>query len=145
MSEDSVNVYVRNSQKVGRIIKISAGITAEALYQTAAESHSLAPENIHLYLQGKLIENDQTPCELKEKAIIHLVNNQDLDRETIEIKVKDLNGSQTTSFEVDSSTNIKEFIDSKLPENFGANTEELVLVYIGRQLKSDKSFKEEKV
>ena len=32
MSEDSVNVYIRNNQKVGKIITIAHILTAEALY-----------------------------------------------------------------------------------------------------------------
>lgn len=32
MSENSISVYVRNSQKMGKIIKVEPSITAEALY-----------------------------------------------------------------------------------------------------------------
>jgi len=55
MSEENINIYVRNSQKIGKIIKVKPSISAEKLYQRAAESHDLKPEDIHLYLQGRLI------------------------------------------------------------------------------------------
>lgn len=44
---------------------------------------------------------------------------------------------------MDSKSNIKEFIDTKLQEVFKHNSEEIFLVYTGKQLDISKNWEEE--
>lgn len=45
-----------------------------------------------------------------------------------------------TRFQVESTSNIKEFIDGKMQEIFKQNSEQIFLVYTGKQLDVSKTF-----
>jgi hypothetical protein len=54
-------------------------------------------------------------------------------------------GSPRTDFEVDSDSLIKEFINHNLLKLYEVNEEDIFLVYTGKQLNAEKSFREELV
>jgi hypothetical protein len=73
MSEPTVQVYLRNSQKMGKIISLPPQLSSDRLYEAAAEAQQLEPAHLHLYINGKLIQPGPEELTLKEKAIIHVV------------------------------------------------------------------------
>jgi hypothetical protein len=58
MSEETVSIYIRNSQKIGRVINITPSISGNQLYTAAAESHNLPNDSVRLIIQGKTIDQD---------------------------------------------------------------------------------------
>lgn len=73
MSEPTVQVYLRNSQKMGKLLNLPPQLSSDRLYEAAAEAQQLEPAHLHLYINGKLIQPGPEELTLKEKAIIHVV------------------------------------------------------------------------
>ena len=87
---------------------------------------------------------DQTVT-LGERNIVHVVNLNNV-KEVIKLHIKRLEGGRSLShFQIESNLKIKDFIDTQLYETFGQKSDEIFLVYTGKQLDINKSFEEEHV
>ncbi len=143
-SNEEVKIYVRNSKKYGKILNIPIKIKTEELYRLAAASHSLPSEEVKLILAGQPLPADESEVELKDKAIVHLINLKDVHLETIEVSVRKLYArSGPVTIETPTNVTIREFIDDKLNKAYGEKSDVLLLVHIGRQLNLDRTFQEE--
>lgn len=98
-----------------------------------------------LFLKGEQL-TEGGRITLAEKNIVHLVNLDNVHKEFINLHIKRLEGEKLiTHFRVPSRSNIKDFIDGKLFEAFRLNSDDIFLVYTGKQLDLHKTFEEEYV
>ena len=94
MSEQ-VKIYVRNSQKAGKILHLAPKIAGKELYEKAAASHNLEVEAIALILEGKVVKQEGEVT-LNEKSIVHLITLANVQKEKISLKVRQLAGNTET-------------------------------------------------
>lgn len=142
MSEE-VKVYIRNSQKAGKILHLNPKIAGSELYERAAASHGLETAAVSLILEGKVVKQEDE-LTLSEKAIVHLITLSNVQKETITVKVRALaGGSDFKAIEVDSNSKINSLLQDHLSKEFGQDADKLFLVHIGRQLQKDSTFQAE--
>jgi hypothetical protein len=55
METEKVRVFVRNSQKMAKVLLLPATVSGGELYYEAATAHKLEQNQIHLHLDGKLL------------------------------------------------------------------------------------------
>ena len=89
-----------------------------------------------------MLSTEAEEVTLKEKAIVHLINLNEVNKENIDLHVKLLHSrSSPTKIETPSDTTIREFIDDKLFKAYGYKSDVILLVHIGRQLNIDRTFR----
>lgn len=146
MSEETVQVYLRTSQKVGKLLTLPPRVTHQHLYQAAAEAQELLPSQLHLYIQGKLLLPDDSLVTLKEKAIVHLVKLEEASKQELEVSVRMLEGrTHPNTIDVNSQSTLRDFIDHQLYKVYGEKSDKLVLIHLGRQLPLDRTFHQEDI
>ena len=81
---------------------------------------------------------------MKEKDIVHLVNlkNTTLDEIIVNVRTLEKN-SEVQKITTNSSSTVRDFIVEKLSGD--RNSDNLVLVHVGKQLKFDRTFQEEHI
>ena len=72
-----------------------------------------------------------------------MIRMDNVELEEITVRIRELHSKVHTEIKIDPRTTINDFIDSKLHSFYGYNSKRALLVHIGRQLKADKSLKEE--
>ena len=93
-----------------------------------------------MFLKGEQLHTNQTVT-LGDKNIVHVVNMDRVNRQWLNIHIKRLDGPKALStFTVESNSVIKDFINSKLYECFNQNSEDIFLVYTGKQIDISKTF-----
>lgn len=144
-AKDEVHIYLRNSQKRAHYIKIRKDVSEHEIRRIVSEKLRLAPEKLVLFLKGEQIVQDSTVT-LHDKNIVHVVNLDNVNKPSLNLHIKRLEGERTlTHFEVQSGSLIKDFIDGPLLNTFQQSSEDVFLVYTGKQLDIHKSFAEEYV
>lgn len=72
---------------------------------------------------------------------MHVVNLNNAEKEVLNIHVKRLEGGRTLNhYKVESNSTIKDFIDGKIFETMNLNSDQVFLVYTGKQLDIQKTF-----
>jgi hypothetical protein len=146
MAEGTLKVYLRNTQKVGTVLELPSSLPAHLLYREAATSQRLPESSLRLYLNGKEVSNNSDPLLLKDKAIVHLVNLQDIQRSEIQVHVRLLEGKgHPMTVDISTASTIRDFVDHHLSKEYGRNSDKLVLVHLGRQLEPDRTFQQEHI
>ena len=112
-------VYLRNQQKMAKIVLFPPSLHANELYSTASASYNIAVENMHLFYGGKLVERNSLVA-LSDNSIVHVTNLSLLESKELVLIVKQIeeNGKQVT-FRTSSGTKVKDFIDEKLATIMG--------------------------
>ena len=59
MEAETVQVYIRNGQKIGKLLSLPATTTRQQLYSQAAAAHNVEPSHVRLYISGKPIPLDE--------------------------------------------------------------------------------------
>ena len=81
---------------------------------------------------------------LETKTIIHAIDLRNVNQESISIYIKTLEkGTERQSFTVKTDEPISGFITATLQELYDQKADDLLLVYVGKQLDHKKSWKEE--
>ena len=80
---DSAVIYVRNCAKRAIMLTMPRLTSLKALKERICGKMKVDPENQLLFLQGKLIEEENGEIELKDKYIFHLVNLKKVDQPKI--------------------------------------------------------------
>lgn len=79
-SATGVGIYIRNYRKQASMINLQTPIKASELVSIVAKKYHTAADRIALFLNGERLDQLEGAVDLKEKAIVHIVN---LDRTAI--------------------------------------------------------------
>lgn len=111
---EEVKIYVRDSQKKGRVLNLNSKVTGKELFEKAAAAHNVDQSTIALILEGKILK-EQDEVALSENAIVHLVTLSKVQKEEITLNVRMLTGeTQFRTITIPSNSTIQTFIEEKL-------------------------------
>lgn len=142
-TEDLVKVFIRTFDKKAKSIKFPQKMGGNQLREVIASKLNIPSERLVLYHHGEQIQEEAV---LTPNTIIHAIDLRNVDQQEIQISIKTLEkGAQKYTFDIKSDDIIQEFIDSNLVDTYKVGPGDMFLVYTGKQLNPDKTFKEELV
>jgi hypothetical protein len=140
----SVSVYLRNYRKIAKLVSIPSSLSASQLVGFAAGKYGTAAGNLALFYNGERIDLlGATVVELKEKAIVHVVQLDRTRGDSLAISLR-FPAQSEESLRVQShpKAQIRSLFEI-IGSYWGRSEKEVFLAYLGRPVNIFRSFEEE--
>lgn len=118
-AQTTVKVYLRNQQKMAKIMNFPTPIPARELYKQSSVNYNLPIDAIHLYYAGNPI-NPEDEVSLENNSIVHIVNVPKLTIDILALSIKRVPGDQPAiQLQVAKTVKVRDFMDGLLCKAIG--------------------------